>query len=95
MLYNSDVTVVCYVSNTKLAWFVSLQSKEAGAWLEAIPKFEKLTMDSNTFFRSALCYRFMLQYPGMINDGTRYDCEAHTMLDPTAHHLATACGKYE
>ncbi len=37
------------LSNTKLAWFVSLQSKEAGAWLEAIPKFEKLTMDSNTF----------------------------------------------
>jgi hypothetical protein len=80
------------LSNTKLAWFVSLKSKEAGAWLEVIPKFEKLTMDSNTF-RSALCYRFMLQYPGMIN-GARCDCEAHTVLDPTAHHLATACGKY-
>jgi hypothetical protein len=80
------------LSNTKLAWFVSLQSKEAGAWLEAIPKFEKLTMDSNTF-RSGLCYRFMLQCPSMIN-GARCDCEAHTVLDPTARHLATACGKY-
>jgi len=48
------------LSNTKLAWFVSLQSKEAGAWLEAIPKYEKLAMDSNTF-RAALCYRFMLK----------------------------------
>ncbi len=27
-------------------------------------------------------------------DGARCDCEAHTVLDPTAHHLATACGKY-
>jgi hypothetical protein len=80
------------LSNTKLAWFVSLQSKEAGAWLKAIPKFEKLTMDSNTF-RSALRNRFMLQYPGMIN-GARCDCESHIVLDPTAHHLATACGKY-
>ena len=80
------------LNNTKLAWFVSLQSREAGAWLEAIPKFEKLAMDSTTF-RSALCYRYMIKYPGMI-DGARCDCEAHTVLDPTAHHLATACGKY-
>jgi hypothetical protein len=49
-------------------------------------------MDFNTF-RSALCYRFMLQYPGMIN-GARCDCKAQTVLDPTAHHLATACGTY-
>jgi hypothetical protein len=79
------------LNNAHLAWFTSLRCKEAGAWLQAVPKFKALQL-SNPEFAIALRLRLFLRQP-MLTPGTRCTCKHHPVIDQRCHHLLTGCGK--
>lgn len=86
-----------------LRWWNGLQNQEAGAWLDAIPKIDKLQMRSSEF-RTALRYRYRIAISA-IRAGSRCDCKVRMKqpngsfvtccppLDPYGYHVSTGCGK--
>ena len=90
-------------SRSSLRWYNGLKNAEAGAWLDAVPKIDKLRMKSSEF-RTALRYRYRLPIPA-IRAGTRCDCKVtskqpngrvmtcHPILDTFGYHVSTGCGK--
>jgi hypothetical protein len=71
----------------QLAWFVQLESSEAGLWLQDVPKFVNKVL-SNEHFRTALRYRLYLDAVGI---GVGWHCECGGHIDSKGLHFATGC----
>ena len=72
------------------AWYISISSPEAGAWLSALPNQPKFVF-TNEQFTTCLLYRFFLNIP-FIQLNQKCDCKSKFVIDMKGHHLATGCG---